>query len=751
MSEGSPTYDGRAVLEPPRSSDRAPRTSQSPRAWLMRSAPWLVALAVYIVAAVAVTWPVAADPAGTVFGAPGDSTGNITLLRYRNDLGVGPLSNAVTHEENAPFGVSLPGATSLPQIAIEGPMQAVAAVTGSAVLAYNLAVLSGVILSAFACFLLCRHITGNAWAAGVAGVGFGFNPWMLARAGGHVHFTHAWSLCLIVLALLMIREGRGRPAWLLLAGATVFGLYTNTYFALFIGVILASFLIADVGAALWRRPDGGVRAAALRGGAAFGIYLAALVPQAVVSLTQRATIDNLLVGTRSPGDSYIYGSRWWEWIVPSENHPVFSEWTGPFRLSHLHMSNPSETDIYLGVSMLVLAAIGVVAAVIARRRGTGSGWTAVFAGSLVVVAFITSLPSHVTVLGRDIPMPAAALYHVVEPWRVYARLFIVVAIGVAMLAAIGVAWLLGRLPARTWPVAAAALAALVAFDLAARHTHFSAANTPIYNLLAEQKDDAPRVEYPLLPPTLGRHLAYIFYTQGAKHPLMNGGRPGTVGGSIQGRLQDPSRSYVAPALAALGVRWAIVHGDAYAGQPVPVPGAGFRLVGRSTTDSLYRVVADPAPAVAVPRRQLRQRRAGPRRPLEPVAARQARHHQHPQPPLATGAPHAAVHRGELRAAPPVHDPRGLARHRAPDGARHRRDPGRDPADRDAGEHDAAGRDTDGADLDRADAARPGRPLGHAPALGHPREPGDRDGRDDARHRPWLTRRPRSRGASASWW
>ncbi len=260
MSEGSPTYDGRAVLEPQRSADRTPRSALSPREWLVRCAPWLLALAVYAIAAIAVTWPVAADPTGEVFGAPGDATGNITLIRYRNELGVGPLSNALTTEENAPFGVTLPGATSLPQVAIEGPMQVVALITGSAVFAFNLAVLLGVILSAFACFLLCWHITANPWAAGVAGVGYGFNPWILERAAGHVHFTHLWSLCLVVLGLILIREGRGKWAWALFAAATVFGLYTNTYFALFIGVILAAFIIADVGAALVRRGEGRLRA-----------------------------------------------------------------------------------------------------------------------------------------------------------------------------------------------------------------------------------------------------------------------------------------------------------------------------------------------------------------------------------------------------------------------------------------------------------------------------------------------------------
>ncbi len=91
MSPGSPTHDGRAALEPQPSADRVPHGAlTSSRAWLARSAPWLLALVIYAVVALVVTWPVAENPTDTVFGAPGDATGNITLLRYRNDLGVGP-------------------------------------------------------------------------------------------------------------------------------------------------------------------------------------------------------------------------------------------------------------------------------------------------------------------------------------------------------------------------------------------------------------------------------------------------------------------------------------------------------------------------------------------------------------------------------------------------------------------------------------------------------------------------------------
>lgn len=545
-----------------------------------------------------VTWPVAAHPTSVIFGHPGDSTGEITLLRYRNDLGVGPTSNAVTPSENAPFGLSLPGATSVPQFAAEASMQLVGWITGSEVLAFNLAVFGGLVLTALACFALCLHITRSPWAAGIAGLAYGFNPWILERAAGHVHFTWLWAPALVMLGLILVREGHGRWAWALLAGAIAVGLYVNTYFALFISVIVVSFAVADIGAAALGRGRR-VRDAVVRSAVTGGIVVVALIPQAWVKLTQASTIDGLLAGTRSPADLMVYGSRWYEWLVPSDRHPVFDQWTAPFRYARLHGSNPGETALYLGIVLLAFAIVGVAVAGVRRRRDPRTAWTALFAGLVVVIGVITSLPSHVAIAGASLPAPSSLISDVVEPWRVYARLFAVVSLGVAVLAAIGIAWALSRLPGGAVPVAALAVGALVAFDLGATQYTFSATPPPIYRVLGAQPGDAPRVEYPLLAPASSEHLSYIFHTEAAGRPLMNGGRTGTEAAVLQGRIQDPRRPWVAPTLASLGVRWVIIHEGLY-GQPIRPPADDYRLVAVEGDDRLYEVIAEAPPVLGLP-------------------------------------------------------------------------------------------------------------------------------------------------------
>jgi hypothetical protein len=592
-----PTAGPDAAAVPGERPPRWPRV----RARAEREAHWAVALLIFLVIAVVVTWPLAKEPTGVIYGFPGDSTGQITLTEYRADLGVGPLSMRRTPDENAPFGLPLPGATSLPQVAVEGPLQALRWVSGDSVLSYNIMVLLGLLLTPLAAYLLCRRVTGSWWAGLIGGLAYGFNPWHLEKAQGHLHFTHVETLPLIVLALILLRQGAGRRAWILLAVTTVLALYTHTYFALFVGAILAAFLIADIGGAFLSRSRAALRRAVIRGALAVGIAVAAMVPQGLWLWHYGSAIDRALEGTRNAeSDLYVYGSRWFEWLVPSFRNPIFDTWTNPYRVAHLHGSNLGETSIYIGGVIIVLALAGAAIAIARRRAERRAGWIAAFGGALVIVGLLTSLPKTVRPLGVEFPTPAWFVSHLFDSWRVYSRLFSVVEIGAVLLAALAVAALARALPRIAAPLCLTPLAALVVADLSISSGTFPTAAPPIYEVVADAPGEGARVEYPLAAPASAEHLLYIFRTEAARRPLMNGGKPMTPGGSFSGRLSDLGKPWVPRTLASLDVRYAIVHLGLYPGNVAPTPAAGMRFVARRGPDLLYRVTARPAPIVAVP-------------------------------------------------------------------------------------------------------------------------------------------------------
>jgi hypothetical protein len=582
-------------------ADRRPSRWPRARARAEREAHWVVALLIFLVITVVVTWPVAKEPTGTIYGFPGDSTGQITLTEYRADLGVGPLSMRRTPDENAPFGLPLPGSTSLPQVAIEGPLQVLRWVSGDATFSYNVMVLLGMLLTPLAAYLLCRRVTGSWWAGLIGGLAYGFNPWHLEKAQGHLHFTHVETLPLMVLALILLRQGAGRRAWILFGVTTVLALYTHTYFALFVGAILAAFLIADIGGAFISRSRAALRTAVGRGSFVVAIAVAAMVPQGIWLLRYGNDIDRALAGTRqSEFDLYTYGSRWFEWLVPSFRNPIFDTWTEPYRIARLHGSNPGETSLYIGGVIIALALAGVALAYVRRRRDRPTGWIAAFGVALVIVGLITSLPKTVRPFGVEFPTPAWFVAHLFDSWRVYSRLFAVVDVGAVLLAALAVAALVKVLPRIAVPLCLAPLAALVVADLSISSGTFATAAPPVYGLVATAPGEGARVEYPLASPASAEHLLYIFRTEAARRPLMNGGKPGTAGGSFSGRLIDLGKPWVPRTLASLDVRYAIVHRGLYAGNVAPTPAPGMRLVGRRGGDLLYEVTARPAPVVAVP-------------------------------------------------------------------------------------------------------------------------------------------------------
>ena len=105
----------------------------------------------------------------------------------------------------APVGIDLVWATTVPALAV--PFAPLTALVGPDV-TYNLAMVLAPALSAFTAFLLCRHLTGSAWASLVGGYLFGFSSYVLGQAAGaHLDLTAVFLVPLIALATIRYLQG----------------------------------------------------------------------------------------------------------------------------------------------------------------------------------------------------------------------------------------------------------------------------------------------------------------------------------------------------------------------------------------------------------------------------------------------------------------------------------------------------------------------------------------------------------------
>jgi hypothetical protein len=217
------------MASPSRATTR-PKHAAGPRfarAW--RRIDWIILLG-YLVAAVAVTWRLWADPtrmAPTTGGLPllPDICLSAWSMRYAaTAIAHVRLPALVTTAVNAPQGMNLmwnttmllPSVLLAPVTLLAGPQ-----------LSLNILTTLGFAGSAAAMFVVLRRWGASTSAAAVGGAFFGFSPALRIAAEDHYMLQFAVLAPLIVDAVLRLASGRGRPVrtgiWLgLLVAAQVF-------------------------------------------------------------------------------------------------------------------------------------------------------------------------------------------------------------------------------------------------------------------------------------------------------------------------------------------------------------------------------------------------------------------------------------------------------------------------------------------------------------------------------------------------
>jgi len=203
-----------------------PATSSKRRGGRGRAmAPWLV-MCCYLIAAVALTARLWADPAGRVqSGNPGDVDLFAWFMRYAaTAVAHGRLPALVTATMNAPQGVNLmwntafllPGVLLAPVTLLAGPQ-----------VSLTVALTLGFAGSAASLFWVLRRWGASVSAAALGGAVYGFSPALVDSGVGHYHLQFAVLPPLIIDAVLRLVTGRGHGVrvgvWLgLLCAAQLF-------------------------------------------------------------------------------------------------------------------------------------------------------------------------------------------------------------------------------------------------------------------------------------------------------------------------------------------------------------------------------------------------------------------------------------------------------------------------------------------------------------------------------------------------
>jgi hypothetical protein len=295
---------------------------------------WAIPAAVFLVLALAWSWPLPLHLTNRIAHDPGDPL-LLTYLIWWNAHAV-PLTSAYW---NAPYFWPMRGSLLLTDhLAGLSPVTTPMQWLGAAPLtAYNLTLIASAWWCGLVTYALMRRLGGSILAAYVAGVAFAYAPYRASQLA-HLQIYACWWLPAILLALHGFYGDR-RARWLVLLAAafTLQGL-TNGYFLFFTPVLIACWL------AWFTR--GKELGAALRVVGALAVAGLCILP----FLLEYRSVQGALHLRRSTSEMASYSAHLFSLLHATEE----------LRFWHTTAAVTGETYLFPGVTALTLAIAGLV-------------------------------------------------------------------------------------------------------------------------------------------------------------------------------------------------------------------------------------------------------------------------------------------------------------------------------------------------------------------------------------------------------
>lgn len=587
------------------------------RAWLRAARrPLLeagIALAGFTALTIAITWPLVTDLGSVSIGGGGDVSGTIAgFWQQAEYTGYHVTGVSDITFTGAPYGWEQGNGVNIQSSLAYYPAYLLTQAFGP-VVAYNLVVLAGLVLSGAAMYWLVRRLTGSILIAAWSGLVFVIFPWHIAKAETHGSLAHLEGFPLLALAVLAWHRRPGALSLAYLAGAIAVLWTTSGYYGVIALVALAALLPIT---AWYQRSRLGARQALGRLVLAGGVALA--VSLAVYGIASLGKARGAISEERQVADLAWFGARIWEFFVPAADSTVFGDLTFPWLASRQHLSNFSETTLYVGWLTLALALVYAGVSVVRWRRLTREHrFLCTAFSSLVVVAILFMPPYPISLGGVDIPTPPWLLWKAIPQFRVPTRFMPLLMLGLICLAALALVLVRQRLERRAATgrgrraVAVGLVAAVGAFSFvelaSAPPPYLVELGVPPEYIVLEQAPPGILVEYPLAATGEARTSDYIFWQRYHRRPLLNGAPAGTFPDVVRQVLIDPSAPGVAGALATLGVTAVITRNDVhpFPGGEFTTPdrlGEGYTLLGSAFGGGtkIWQVTAEPQPFAVFP-------------------------------------------------------------------------------------------------------------------------------------------------------
>lgn len=537
--------------------------------------------------------PIALHPASEILGGPGDGTLSVRQNWAATVQGGSVFSATRDQLNGAPEGVPLLAATEWAQPAQVVFLLVLHYATGW-LAAWNVFVMAGFLLTGWFAFLLLDDLGFHPFASFFGAYVLAFNPWMFEQANaGHAAFLHAWLFSLLF--FLMVRMSRRRTIWSAAFVGTGWGLtfLFAAYYGLLASVMVGVyFLYEAIRIHDWAERFWTVTLFC----ASLGVCLLMLVPGLAAYASHHHVVATSIANANN--EAQRLGASLGEYLLPDHGHPVLGSITRSVG-SHQDFV---EGTLFFGLTTIALAIFGFYL-LVKKRPETNLGENThrglVFAAILVPVAVYSSLKSVSHIFGMPFPALAWFVTHVTSYFRVYARFGVLVGLGLVVLAAPALQWLLTRRSRlRFLPIVALLL---VAFELIPGPVKgWPAAQAPQYDRWLAAQPRGIVAHYPMITdqePAFQLGEREIYWQMYAPQPLYNLFGAGT-GDTRESAIRILSRYITDPGtpsiLAAEDVRYIVIHDAVYRaqGQTPPAAPSSLELIKRFPNVRIYRLKPD---------------------------------------------------------------------------------------------------------------------------------------------------------------
>ena len=518
-------------------------------------AAWAVPALVCALLAVVHTWPLATAPATLSRNDNGDAQLNEWIMAWvAHQL---PRAPAQLFQGNIFYPSKDTLAFSEPLIVPAILGAPLAWLGGSPVLVFNLMVLAGFALSAFAGYAVVFTWTGDRMAGLLAGAAFAFNTHTLTRLA-HVQGLHIYGLPLALIAIdRLLAAGRTRDAWWLALWMTMMA-YSSGYVLVF-GAIMIGVAV------LTRAPDWLPRAPAVAGRLALAAAVSALAILPLAIPYRRAASDQGMVRSLETVGEFSATAKGY---LASAGTIHISTWSARF------FKEPVES-FFPGFVVLGLALVAVWTAVPWRRRDAAftapdTSRPAPLMRRRVIMLLAIAAIGFLLSLGTQTPL-YGWIYQVFPPMRglrAAARFGNLFLLGMAVLAGLGLAALRRTRPgsARMTALAMALLAAVNLEALRAPFEYRRFEGVPRLYALLVSEPQVVLAEVPFYrPQDVFANAEYVLNSTAHWRPLMNG-----YSGYIPASYAEYARTFwyfpraeAVEAMRGAGVTHVMVHPARY--------------------------------------------------------------------------------------------------------------------------------------------------------------------------------------------